>query len=137
MQMSRRTKDISSLIETSDDPAAIIGQLYKKYDLKNVEMKPTHKIRRRVESKTQCTETMTDDIDYMSQVSVSKWVFGTAPEARELPPTLEIQASQTHEVPETKNSGNIDDGSFANDPVLQLLRSRLQIVNQRINEQNA
>lgn len=133
--MSRRTKDISSLIETSDDPTAIIGQLCKQFDLKDVEVKPSRRPRRKVETKSQCAETMTDDIDYMSHVSVSKWIFGTAPEARELPPALEIEENQAHDFPETKNNGDIDDGSFPNDPILQLLRARLQNVNKRINAQ--
>ena len=126
-----RKGDIGSLIETSDDPNAIIGQLWKQFDLKEIDAKPaTRRARRRAESRTQSCETMTDDIDYMAHVSVSKWVFGPSPEAREKVPDLEIEDAGSFEIHETKSgSGDIDDGSFPQDPVLQMLRAKLREVN--------
>jgi hypothetical protein len=126
MTRRKKTHDIGELLQTSDDPAQILDQIRSRFGLsEDHRPRPT---KRRSDQRRSSVDTQTDDLDFLSERTVSKWLFGPVPDAREVPGHLEIAPSAIHEVPEDGGlpKRGVDDGSFPSDPLLLILRRRLR-----------
>jgi hypothetical protein len=126
MTKRKRTKDITQLIKNSDDPVTILGQIYRRFDLpEDYESRPP---KRRSADRRISAEVQTDDLGMLCERSISSWLFGPAPEAREEIGPLRISNPNMSEVPEDPRfvKGGLDDGTFPSDPILMSLRRKLR-----------
>jgi hypothetical protein len=126
MTKRTRTKDLGQLIKNSDDPATILGQIYRRFDLPE-DPGPRPSKRHSRERRT-TAEVQTDDLTVLCEHSLSTWLFGPAPEAREKLGALALSDPLGSEVLEDPrfSKGGLDDGTFPSDPVLMALRRRLR-----------
>jgi hypothetical protein len=126
MSKRHRAHGIAELIKASDDPAAILGQIYRRFDLPDDHGPRPPK--RRLADRRACAEVQADDLGVLCERTVSSWLFGPAPEARErLGPLLisDPAASEVLDDPRFRKSG-LDDGTFQSDLVLMTLRRRFR-----------
>jgi hypothetical protein len=126
MTQRKRTKEIGELIKKSDDPAAILGQIYRRFDLP--EDDGPRPAKRRSTARRRCVEVQVDDLGLQCECAVSNWLFGPGPEARERLGPLSVSGFVGLEVSDDGRfpKGGIDDGTFPSDPILMGLRRRLR-----------
>jgi hypothetical protein len=120
---------LDDLIEQSCDPEVILAQMRRDFgDGKGLGRSGHRSGKRKTERHMVSVNTMTDDVDFLVDKSVSKWIFGESHDVREAPAELGLSEVQSIECPENRNAQDwsMDDGSFRSDPILKVLRSRLR-----------
>ena len=124
--MTKRTKNLETLLKSEDNPQTILNAMLKDFDLPTIESKsPTRAKKQKFMSVGTQTEVQINTKEY-----VSKWLFGPSPSFHPIPAdfTYENFDIISKEPPSNSTLTNFDDGSYPNDPVLKQLRKQLKLL---------